>query len=663
MKIKWKLSVMSILILCICSIPISCTKNNYQTRNTTEYNHLFNMEYIPSDSIPCQGWYTDHGAWMGFTLPHSEKMNDISATENSSKEVKLSDANGFIGPYSLLYRYWWASSVVDLLNKTVVDSTNYSPGLTTIYAHQGDVSIKQRMYFVNQSTVLIEMNANEKREWKITGNQWAKSVKLKQMNNEILVSNNTEEQLILSFIPGTTITMTNNNYLATSQSQSNTLYMTISMLNSKDEQKIVRKELFDILSNPNKYINKHDIRWNKYIQKALRKNRPKAYNRIAVKSMVTLISNWRTMRGGLHHDGIIPSHAVGYFVGFWAWDSWRFSAGLAAIAPKLAKDNIRAMFDYQQENGMIIDCIYVNADENNSRDSKPPLCSWAVNAIYEANKDTAFVKEMYPQLLKYYRWWYRDRDHNQNKMCEYGSTDGTRVAAAWESGMDNAIRFDDAKIIKNGKNAYSYDQESVDLNAYLALENRLLRKFSHLIGESFNEPDRSKEIADYFFNTKKHFFFDKRISDNPKYNEKSIIVEGCEAYTPLWANIATKEQVSKMLPILQDTTKFSTYIPFPTVSADNPKFQKNGYWRGPIWLDQCYFAIHGLRNYGFENLANKYTCQVFERLEGISQQTPIYENYDTHTGKILEAPHFSWSAAHLLMLYWELTTNKPKYKI
>ena len=82
--------------------------------------------------------------------------------------------------------------------------------------------------------------------------------------------------------------------------------------------------------------------------------------RIAVKAVTTLISNWRTHRGGLLHEGIIPSHAVGYFVGFWAWDSWRFSAGTAKFDPELAKNNIRAMFDYQQPDGMIIDCIYTD---------------------------------------------------------------------------------------------------------------------------------------------------------------------------------------------------------------------------------------------------------------------------------------------------------------
>ena len=76
----------------------------------------------------------------------------------------------------------------------------------------------------------------------------------------------------------------------------------------------------------------------------------------------------QTHRGGLLHEGIVPSHAAYYFVGFWAWDTWRFSAALAKFNPKLAKDNIRAMFDYQQPDGMIIDCIYTDPAENNARD-------------------------------------------------------------------------------------------------------------------------------------------------------------------------------------------------------------------------------------------------------------------------------------------------------
>ena len=107
------------------------------------------------------------------------------------------------------------------------------------------------------------------------------------------------------------------------------------------------------------------------------------------------------------------------------------------------------MFDYQQPDGMIIDCIYTDPSENNARDSKPPLVCWGCRRDFHAYRRHGFRFEMYPQLLAYYKWWYQKRDHNHNGMCEYGATDGTLEAAARESGMDNAIRFDDAMMLKN----------------------------------------------------------------------------------------------------------------------------------------------------------------------------------------------------------------------
>ena len=443
-----------------------------------------------------------------------------------------------------------------------------------------------------------------------------------------------------------TVTCDGKNYTAQTDAQCSQTNVAISFYFTNEELASGTQKSIALLQNTEAALQKNDDRWQTYLQKILRKDMKHEYDRVAVKSVVTLISNWRTHREGLLHEGVIPSHAVPYFIGFWAWDSWRFSAALARFAPELAKNNIRAMFDYQQPDGMIIDCIYTNSAENNARDSKPPLVCWAVDEIFTYNQDTAFVKEMYPQLLAYYKWWYQKRDHNRNGMCEFGSTDGTLEAAGWESGMDNAIRFDNAKMLKNGSDAWSLDQESVDLNAYLAYECKLLKKFAGLIGSSFDGPDYSDKVADYFFNDKIGWFCDKRIADG------SFIAEpACEGYTPFWTKIASKEQMEKALVLLTDTTKFSTYIPFPTAAADNPKCDPNGYWRGPIWLDQTYQAIRGLRNYGYKELADKYTMQVFDRCQGLTGDAPIHENYGTHNGELLQASHFSWSASHLLMMY------------
>lgn len=114
---------------------------------------------------------------------------------------------------------------------------------------------------------------------------------------------------------------------------------------------------------------------------------------------------------------------------------------LSWFEPELAKNQVRAMFDYQTPEGMIIDCIYIDKNENNERNSKPPLAAWAVSEIYKSTQDADFVKEIYPKLLHYHQWWYKYRDHDRNGYCEFGAVDGTLEAAAWESGMDNAIRF------------------------------------------------------------------------------------------------------------------------------------------------------------------------------------------------------------------------------
>ncbi len=638
MKIATRFILSSFILLAGLS---SCKLNKVD--NPTDFRHQFpqilDIAYTPTPTEKCKGWFTDAGSWMGFTLP--EKGQWI---------------NGFCGPFSLDMnrRQWMAKSavVVNLGDETsrsfIPDSTCYFPGELYMKSSDSSRNIEQRLHFINASTALLSIETDKPYKLSFNGEEWAEDMSIQVEQNAVIGRHPSGEIILLTFSPNYVLTTTEHNYQATAQIPEAKTSIAISFYTNEKDLLTGQQKAPAIIENPTKHLLDNQKRWENYLSQTLRQDMKPEYDRIAVKAIVTLISNWKSRRGGLLHDGIVPSHAVNYFVGFWAWDSWRFSAALAKFAPELAKDNIRAMFDYQLPDGMIIDCIYTDPKENNARDSKPPLVSWAVDEIFTHTQDTAFVSEMYPQLLSYYKWWYNKRDHNQNGMCEYGSTDGTIEAAAWESGMDNAIRFDDAQMLKNPgyEDAWSFDQESVDLNAYLALECKLLKKFASLLEVTFDAPDYREKVADYFFDPEMGFFFDKRIKDGSFIQEP-----GCEAYTPLWTEIATSEQVEKMMPLFTDTSKFSTYIPFPTIAADNPKYNPKGYWRGPIWLDQTYFAIRGLRNYGYHELADQYTLQIFDRLQGLKEGAPIHENYGTHTGERLKASHFSWSSSHLLMLY------------
>ena len=638
---KYKFTKIILLTAVVAGLTTAFTPagENIPTGKRYEFNNILDITYTPDTLTRCGGWFTDAGSWMGFTLPQKDHW-----------------VNGFCGPFSLDMnrRQWMAQSAVtvryaDQANVIFTpDSTCYFPGELYLSASSEEGKIIQRLNFLDASTALLRIHSDAGKELSLTASQWGKEIQVQTDQNTVIARHPSGEIVALTFTPDVSVKGTDNNYQAKINGSEHDTYVAISFYTGEKELSAGLQKAQLALSNPQEGLKANKERWEGYLTKILRKDMKPEYDRIAVKAVVTLISNWRTHRGGLLHEGIVPSHAAYYFVGFWAWDTWRFSAALAKFDPKLAKDNIRAMFDYQQPDGMIIDCIYTDPAENNARDSKPPLVSWAVDEIFTHTNDTAFISEMYPQLMAYYKWWYNKRDHNRNGMCEYGSTDGTLEAAAWESGMDNAIRFDDAKMLKNdgAEDAWSMDQESVDLNAYLALECKLLKKFAGILGVTFDGPDYSSQVADYFFDKEKGFFFDRRLKDGSFIQEP-----GCEAYTPLWTKVATADQVKAMLPLLTDTAKFSTYIPFPTVAADHPKYNPRGYWRGPIWLDQTYFAIRGLRNYGYNKMADEYTLQVFDRLQGLKEGAPIHENYGTHTGELLKAPHFSWSSSHLLMLY------------
>lgn len=401
-----------------------------------------------------------------------------------------------------------------------------------------------------------------------------------------------------------------------------------------------------------------EARWGDYLTRALSPlaGAPEPHRRLAVKAVETLISNWRGPAGSLRHDGLFPSYAYRGFHGVWAWDSWKHARALARFAPELAREQVRVMLARQNERGMIPDVIYADSVEDNWRDTKPPLAAWAVHEIFQRNADTSFVAEVYPALTAYHAWWYADRDHDGNGLAEYGSTDGTRIAAAWESGMDNAVRFDSAAMLSNGLAAWSMDQESVDLNSYLYAEKLYLAELAGAIGRDQEAASFRSEaeglgaaIRSRMWSEETAYFHDIRLPGG-----QIVSVQGPEGWIPLWAGVATREQAARVARVMMDPARFNGVVPLPTLAMDRPEFDPtDGYWRGPVWLDQAYFGVAGLRRYGLTAEARVLRDKLVSAPAGLLGTAPIYENYDPRTGAGLNAPHFSWSAAHLLMLLWE----------
>ena len=179
-------------------------------------------------------------------------------------------------------------------------------------------------------------------------------------------------------------------------------------------------------------------RWQHYLARIDRAMAP-AERPLAIKAVETLIGNWRAPAGALRHDAIVPSTTARWFNGAWAWDSWKHAAGVALVDPALARNSVLALFDHQigdadtvrpQDSGMIADNVFFRRSAErgedgynwNERNSKPALATWAVWEIEQRAPDRAWLKAIYPRLLAYHRWWYRNRDSDQDGLVEFGAT-------------------------------------------------------------------------------------------------------------------------------------------------------------------------------------------------------------------------------------------------
>ncbi|PTM10833.1 MAG: trehalase [Bacteroidetes bacterium] len=621
--------------------------------------------------------FSDQGAWFAYGLPKTEK-----------------NLIGFSGPFLMTQQNGiWSDIIMSRLglsegthNSKIISfkddlkiQKSYSSHLEQVLEND-KLQINIELVFLNGNTVLQRFSIKNKTKFPLElktsiqgGTYQALGIKLLKDENQIkLISENTnaigyikineEFENIEILDEDSFYTFHKSKNLKPIETKSFVISQTFIFpeYSWEQEKALIERVDFDSVLQARKQEKNNQL-------KSLITNRKPQfqdakYAEVLAKSQLTLQNNWRIPAGEIGHEGLFPSYHYEWFNGFWSWDSWKHAVGLSYYDLRLAKEQVKLMFEFQNDDGFVADCVYrdTTIEAHNYRDTKPPLSAWAVAKIYEKDKDLEFVKYMYPKLKKYHYWWYNKRDHDQDSLCEYGSTDGSLIAAKWESGMDNAIRFDTSKILKNSIGAYSLDQESVDLNAYLYAEKLFLLR----LAEALNLDDVSQykteaeilktKIQTQFYDENDGWFYDTNL-EGTEY----IKGEGSEGWTALWANAATQDQAEAVKNKMMDPNKFYTKVPFQTMSADHEKFDPlKGYWRGPNWLDQAYFGVKGLRNYGFNKEADKATIQILEGAKGLlGKGKSIKENYHPLTGEGLHAQNFSWSAAHVIMLLMNETND------
>lgn len=662
---------MNIFSLSVFSLFLSCTQNGGQQAETEKladsrngYYNLINIKNAPKYERDRDCFvFSDLGSWIGYALPENE------ANENTG---------GFVGPYMMTGRGWIASALAQPSMTVNGERFDFARNIQTAKYYPGKLVQEfrnEQVYFVTElcyesaQTAVIRTSVRNisDKELDISlsyeGGLLGKNASLKAMDKGVLINTGVEDaQLAVRFLTANQVNVVGKDSLRVAEKVSLALASGAEYQGAYtetfafDEASLQNELKAQSSMNVKQVFTKNEERWNGYLASIFKGESPylkeNKYRRVMVKAMITLVSNWRTPAGDILHDGCYPSYC-GFF-GVWSWDSWKHASATALFNPELAKNEIRCLFDYQAENGMIPDYVSRFKERINWRDTKPPLAAWAVMNVYENTGDKAFVEEMFDKLYKYHQWWYTDRDHDKNGVCEYGSTDGTLIAAAWESGMDNGVRFDEAEMLKNEpENAWSMNQENICLNSFLYAEKGYLAKMAQMLGKNeladklTQEAKALKEhIQTKMFDPETGFFYDTRIGTG-----EFIKVMGAECWLPLWAGIATPEQARQVLDKMLDPTKFNSTVPLGTLEISHLRFRPTrGYWRGPVWIDQVYFGVMGLRKYGFDKEADMFVRKYIANAQGLLTDGPIHENYNPLTGETLNCPNFGWSSAVTLRM-------------
>ncbi|MBI4927416.1 MAG: hypothetical protein HY835_06605 [Anaerolineae bacterium] len=314
----------------------------------------------------------------------------------------------------------------------------------------------------------------------------------------------------------------------------------------------------------------------------------------------------------------------------WAWDNCFNALAVARANPQLAWNQLLVFFAHQDENGMIPDMI--NDLEPIFGYNKPPIQGWTVRKLINRTGVEAslpFLKELYKPMMRLTEWWYQHRDFDADGMPQYHHGN--------DSGWDNATLFDQG-----------YPTEGADLAAHLTLQWEALAEMADMMGKKKSADRclaRSQEQLNQLLKqgVKKRHFFSPLDGHHDAPPTQSLL-----NYIPLELGSRLPGKIRKAL--IEDISPggpFLTQWGLATEAVTSPKYEADGYWRGPIWAPSTFLIFDGLVDAGENELA----AMIARRFCDLCTHDPgFWENYDAVTGKGLRCPGYSWTASVFLLL-------------
>ena len=120
---------------------------------------------------------------------------------------------------------------------------------------------------------------------------------------------------------------------------------------------------------------------------------------------------------------------------------------------------------------------------------------------------------------------------------------------------------------------------------------------------------------------------------------------------PFFAGLVNENLTPKLIDVLDDWLADQPFA-ISSTHPEDPCYEPQRYWRGPIWLHINWMITLGLEDYGFFKQAK----QVTDASRNLIYTSGFNESFHAETGARSGGADFSWTAA--MALYWLLPNQE-----
>ncbi len=317
----------------------------------------------------------------------------------------------------------------------------------------------------------------------------------------------------------------------------------------------------------------------------------------------------------------------------WSWDHCFNALALMPHAPALAWDQFCLPFDHQDEAGALPDAV--NDRSLNRSFTKPPIHGWTLRGLLEADRTgyltDARLEEIYAPLGAWTRWWTTARDQDGDGMPQYNHGN--------DSGWDNATSFD-----------VGFPLEGPELAAYLVLQMDTLALVAGRLGRAADAARWSAEADTLLERLMAHSWRGDRFVA-PHSGDHATVPESAGdslfPFLPLVLGDRLPAQARRpLIDGLLRPGRFLTPYGLATESVSSPSYERDGYWRGPIWAPPMMLIADGLRRMGEAGAAQDIAARFCRAVI----QSGAAENFNAETGAGLRDRAYTWTASVFLVL-------------